>query len=42
MFKRHNENAKHILCIKECEKLDAAIANDLIPEVKTWANKQNG
>ena len=39
MVKRHKENSNNVACIKECEKLNAAISNNIIPEVKCWANK---
>ena len=39
MFKRHDENSKHVACMKEYEKLNAAISNHIFREVKSWANK---
>ena len=39
MEKRHKENSKHVVCIKEYEKHNAAISNTTIPEEKSWANK---
>ena len=39
MFKTRDRNSKHVECMKEYEKLTAAISNNIIPNVKSWANK---
>ena len=38
-FTRHSSHEKHLKCMQEYRKLEFELANNIIPEVKTWANK---
>ena len=37
-FTRHSSHEKHLKCMQEYRKLEFELANNIIPEVKTWAN----
>ena len=39
IFKRHDENSKHVACMKELEKLHASLSNNIISDVTSWAKK---
>ena len=39
IFKRHDENSKHVACMKELEKIHASLSNNIISDVRSWAKK---
>ena len=39
MFIRHEMNSKHIKRMESFQKVDVLFSNNIIPEMKRWANK---
>ena len=39
MYIRHEINSKHIKRMESFQKVDVLFSNNIIPEVKRWANK---